>query len=109
MSARSSGNMRAKLRRMQEVLVDQAAPGSDVPPPIETTVPYRDAEIIEYSAWAKVQLDPALGADAEDLGPLVTVNVKARRWKDSRVGPLQAFRQGVSAGAKRLQQAWSRL
>jgi beta-glucosidase len=49
----------------------------------------------------------ALGADAEDLGPLVTVNLQARRWKDGEVGRLAALRQGVEAAASRLQGAWS--
>jgi beta-glucosidase len=49
----------------------------------------------------------ALGANAEDLGPLVVVKLKARRWKDGEVGGLPALRQGVSTAAARLQGAWS--
>jgi beta-glucosidase len=49
----------------------------------------------------------ALGANAEDLGPLTEVKLKVRRWRDGEAGGLSALRQSVSTAAARLQGAWS--
>jgi beta-glucosidase len=49
----------------------------------------------------------ALGANAEDLGPLTEVKLKVRRWRDGEAGGLSALRQSASTAAARLQGAWS--
>jgi beta-glucosidase len=44
----------------------------------------------------------ALGADAEDLGPLVSVDLKARRWRDRQEGGSSAMVAATTKAARRV-------